>query len=94
MKNLTSTRFRLSFLELQEATQVTVHGRVVGTWTPLGTAESRPTFEAPSIPVTADRVSQPVAAPLVEAPRKTSPDIWGPPTGFGASRPAPKPGKK
>lgn len=36
MKIMPSSKFRVSFHDLAEETQVTVHGRVIGTWVPSG----------------------------------------------------------
>jgi len=36
MDKMTSTAFRVTLMNLERPVEVTVHGRVIGTWTPVG----------------------------------------------------------
>jgi len=38
MNTIISTMFRVAYITLKEPTEVTVHGQVIGTWTPAGTS--------------------------------------------------------
>lgn len=35
MNRMTSTAFRVTLMDLEQPVEVTVHGQVIGTWTPI-----------------------------------------------------------
>jgi hypothetical protein len=62
MNTITSTLFRVTYITINEPTEVTVNGRVIGTWMPSVMAESvkAPVRESGSIPL---RTFTPVPKP-------------------------------
>jgi len=39
MNRMTSTAFRVTLMDLEQPVEVTVHGQVIGVWTPKGAAK-------------------------------------------------------
>jgi len=59
MNRMTSAAFRVMIMDLEQAVEVTVHGQVIGTWTPIKGAAKPVMDEAPR-----EGVKAPVSAAM------------------------------
>ena len=80
MNRISSSAFRTQYPKLTEPTEVTVVGRVIGVWTPVGAALPHPADawvpdDSPSDPAPREEAFGAVAKPVRPAKRKPSIDL-------------------
>jgi hypothetical protein len=64
MDRVTSVVFKVTLMDLKEPVEVTVHGRVIGTWIPAGLDVPSPETESVKVPTqSAARTFTPVPKP-------------------------------